>query len=32
MMHLGHILLALGYCLLIRLRPERTEEHEHSQP
>ena len=28
-MHLAHVILALGYCILIRLRPERTEEHDH---
>ena len=28
-MTLAHVILALGYCLLIRIRPERTEDDEH---
>lgn len=29
-MHIAHVILVFGYCLLIRIRPERTEEHEHA--
>lgn len=29
-MHLAHVILSLGYCLLVRIRPERTEADEHS--
>lgn len=31
-MTLLHALLAAGYCLLLRIRPERTETDEHPAP
>lgn len=31
-MHLTHVTLALGYCLLIAIRPERTESDEPPEP